>query len=165
MSKVPLLDQARAIIKILWARDEFSAAERSDRVRFVANNKNRVLWFLVKRTLIPLNCTTGPTVAEKPRVEGGAKFVRDGLGDTNNFVEDVFGGRTIMVHSIGAEDGNDCVVIHLIRTKVGTAKRTVVRDDRDRLNKWQRAHTVGNVKRAAGWGSLAGNRSAYNELG
>jgi len=107
MSKVPLLDQARVITKVVCARSEFGTTERCDRVRFVADNKYGILWFLVKWTLVPLNRTTGPTVAEKPRVEDGAKFVRDGLGDANDFVEDVLGGRTNWVGSITAEDGDD----------------------------------------------------------
>ena len=107
MSKVPLLDQACAIIKILWARNEFGAPERSDRVRLVTNHDYRIFWLLIKRTLIPFDCTTGPTVAEKPRVEGGAKFVRDALSDTNNFVENVLGGCTNLVGAIAAVDSND----------------------------------------------------------
>jgi len=107
MPKVPLLDQARAIAKVLLARNEFGTAERGDRVRLVANNKHSILWFLVKWALVPLNRTTGPTVAEKPRVKSGTKFVRDNLGDANNFVEDIFGGGTNRVGRITAEDGDD----------------------------------------------------------
>ena len=107
MSKVPLLDQARVITKVLLARNEFGTAERSDRIRLVANNEHNILWCLVERTLVPFNRTTGPTVAEKPRIKGGAKFVRDNLGDANNFVEDILGSRTNLVGRITAEDGDD----------------------------------------------------------
>ena len=65
-----------------------------------------------------------------------------------------------------AVDSNDRVVVHLVTTKFGTAKRTAVRVGvDDRLNKWQRPHTVGNVQWAAGWGGLAGNGRPGNELG
>ena len=84
------------------ARNEFGITERSDRVRLVANNEHNILWFLVKRTLVPLSRATGPTVAVMIRAHGGAKFVRDGLGNTNDFVEYILGGRTIRVGSITA---------------------------------------------------------------
>src|SRR5258706_16419716 len=104
MSKVPLLDQARVNTKILLARNEFGTTERSDRVRLVANDEHDVLWFLVERTLVPFNRTTGPAVAERPRVKKGAKFVRDGLGNANHFVEDILGGSFTWVGRITAED-------------------------------------------------------------
>ena len=107
MSKVPLLNQVCAITKVLLARNEFGTTERSDRVRLVANNEHTVLWFLVKRTLVPFNSATGPTVTEKPRVKSGAKFVRDDLGDANDFVENILGGRTNWVGRITAEDSDD----------------------------------------------------------
>ena len=69
--------------------------------------------------------------------------MRDGLGDANNFVEDILGGRTNRVGGIATEDGDNCVVVHLISTKVSTAKGIVVRlgeDSSTRLNKWKRAH-------------------------
>ena len=96
-----------AITEVLLARNEFGTSKRSDRVRLVANNEHSVLWFLVKRTLVPFNSATGPTMAEKPRVKSGAKFVRDDLRDANDFVEDILGGRTNWVGRITAEDGDD----------------------------------------------------------
>ena len=102
MSKVRLLDQARVTTKVLFGRNEFGITERSDRVRLVANNEHNILWFLVKRTLVPLNRATGPTVAETLRAHGGAKFVRDGLGDADNFVEYILGGRAIRIGSVAA---------------------------------------------------------------
>ena len=108
------------------ARDEFGTTERSDRVRLVANNEHNILWFLVKRALVPFNRTTGPTVAKRPRVKNGAKFVGDGLGNANDFVEDILGSRFTWIRRITAEDGNDRVVTHLVTTIVGTAKGIVV---------------------------------------
>jgi len=58
---------------------------RGYRVRLVANDKYNILRLVVKRTLVPLDRTAGPPVAEKPRIEVGAKFVRDGLGDSKRF--------------------------------------------------------------------------------
>ena len=107
MSKVPLLDQARAISKVLLARNLFGITERSDRIRLVANNEDNIFWFLIERALVPLNRTAGPTMAEKPPVKSGAKFVRDDLGDSNNFVEDILGGGTNRVGRITAMDGDE----------------------------------------------------------
>jgi len=107
MSKVPLLDQAHVTTKVLLARNEFGTAERSDWVRLVANNEHNIFWFLVKRTLIPLNCTTGPTVAVRPPIKKDAKFMRDDLGDANKFIEDIFGGGANWVGRITAGDGDD----------------------------------------------------------
>ena len=131
MSKVPLLDQACATTKVLVARNEFGITERGDRVRLVANNEHSILWFLVERALVSLNHTTGPTVAIKPHVENGAKFVRDDLGDANNFVEDILGGGTNRVGRITAEDGDGRVVANTKRRKVGTAEGIVVRQGKD----------------------------------
>ena len=107
MSKVPLLDQARAISKVLLARNLFGITERSNRIRLVANNEYNIFWFLIKRALVPLNRTTGPTVTEKPRIKSGAKFVRDDLGDANNFVEDILSGGINWVGRITAMDGDE----------------------------------------------------------
>jgi len=107
MSKVPLLDQACVTTKALLARNMFGITERSDRIRLVANNEHNIFWFLVKRALVPLNRATGPTVAKKPPANKGAKLMRDGLRDANNFVEDILGSGANRVGRITAGDGDD----------------------------------------------------------
>ena len=128
----------------------------------VANNEDNIFWFLVKRTLVSLNRTTGPTVTEKLPVKSGTKFVRDDLGDANNFVEDILSGCTNRVGRITAVDGDDRVVFELVSTRVGITKGIVVRLGKDTStwpNEWQRAHyriRVQDVKWAADSGSPAG---------